>query len=600
MTARTSARGGATRAAYRSGRSPRRRRRSGGPLAPLGRALSGGWLLLARGAGSAARAVGRQAATARLDPAHRRDGLGLAVVAVAVVTGVALWSSGGGPVGRVVHDLLRGGFGTLAVVLPVLFLAAGLHLLRQLPKPEERGRVGIGWAALAVAGTGLFHLGNGRPADRTGRDGAGGLLGAWVAGPLQRGVGTALAVLLLVLVLFFGLLVVTKTPVNRIPHRIREVRDRLLRRHPAESEPDDTEEPPTEDLTEELTGPPVRLRRPSRRRQGSVPDPDPYDVEAAAAPTEGSDTPAPRGRRKQSPSADPELPPVTRPVQLSLTGETDYTLPPSALLAGGTPPKAKTKANDTVISALQQVFLEFGVDAAVTGFTRGPTVTRYEVELGPAVKVERITQLSRNIAYAVKSADVRILSPIPGKSAVGVEIPNTDREPNRDESDDDPTHAIEGSRSRELGRSAAPARGRLRRGVKIIVVGAGQVGSTIVEALHSEHDLTVIDTVRERLEPLAYRYDIVTIEANGASRRAIQQAGTSGADLFIACTSRDEVNLVAAHASAAQAHQPSRDRYLAVLFAGRRADHVQLRSWRHAADLSDERRWFRTTPDQLR
>jgi DNA segregation ATPase FtsK/SpoIIIE, S-DNA-T family len=429
MTARTSARGGATRAAYRSGRPPRRRRRSGGPLAPLGRALSGGWLLLARGAGGAARAVGRQAATARLDPAHRRDGLGLAVVAVAVVTGVALWSPGGGPVGRLVHDLLRGGFGALALVLPVLFLAAGLHLLRQLPKPEERGRVGIGWAALALAGTGLFHLGNGRPADRTGRDGAGGLLGAWVAGPLQRGVGTALAVLLLVLVLFFGLLVVTKTPVNRIPHQIREVRDRLLRRRPAEPAPDEAEEPPTDELTEELTGPPVRLRRPSRRRQGSVPDPDPYAVDAAgAAPAEQPDPPGARGRRKQPAPADPELPPVTRPVQLSLTGETDYTLPPSALLAGGTPPKAKTKANDTVISALQQVFLEFGVDAAVTGFTRGPTVTRYEVELGPAVKVERITQLSRNIAYAVKSADVRILSPIPGKSAVGVEIPNTDRE----------------------------------------------------------------------------------------------------------------------------------------------------------------------------
>ena len=89
--------------------------------------------------------------------------------------------------------------------------------------------------------------------------------------------------------------------------------------------------------------------------------------------------------------------------------------------------------------------------------------------------------------------------------------------------------------------------------MKIIVVGAGQVGSTIVEALHGEHDLTVIDTVRERLEPLAYRYDIVTIEANGASRRAIQQAGTSGADLFIACTSRDEVNLVACSFARAEA-----------------------------------------------
>jgi DNA segregation ATPase FtsK/SpoIIIE, S-DNA-T family len=431
VTARTSARGGATRAAYRSGRPTRRRRRSGGPLAPLGRALSGGWLLLARGAGGAARAVGRQAATARLDPAHRRDGAGLAVVAVAIVTGVALWSAGGGPVGRAVHDLLRTAFGTLALVLPVLFLAAGVHLLRQLPKPEERGRVGIGWAALAVSGTGLFHLGNGRPADRPGRQGAGGLLGAWTAGPLQRGVGTTLAVLLLVLVLFFGLLVVTKTPVNRIPHRIREVRDRLLRRPPPAPAPDDLADAPTE----ELSAPPVRLRRPSRRRQGSLPDPDPYDVESAEAaagpPAEQGEAPPPRTRRR--PAAEPapraeELPPVTRPVQLSLAGETDYTLPSSTLLTGGTPPKAKTKANDAVIAALQQVFLEFGVDAAVTGFSRGPTVTRYEVELGPAVKVERITQLSRNIAYAVKSADVRILSPIPGKSAVGVEIPNTDRE----------------------------------------------------------------------------------------------------------------------------------------------------------------------------
>ncbi|WP_167148303.1 DNA translocase FtsK [Actinomyces sp. ZJ308] len=113
---------------------------------------------------------------------------------------------------------------------------------------------------------------------------------------------------------------------------------------------------------------------------------------------------------------------------MALPDGSTYTLPEDALLGPGPGHASRTPANDAIVEALQNVFAEFNVDATVTGYTRGPQVTRYEVHRGRGVNVSRITGLEKNIAYAVASDEIRLLTPIPGKSAIGIEIPNTDRE----------------------------------------------------------------------------------------------------------------------------------------------------------------------------
>jgi S-DNA-T family DNA segregation ATPase FtsK/SpoIIIE len=288
------------------------------------------------------------------------------------------------------------------------------------------------------------------PADGARALAAGGGVAGWMLTWLFAQIGAQwLAVILAAGGLVLSLFIITKTPPNRIGARLRELYAYLFGAELPERastgattgtvqfgsltdlgfDPDDQtsmpwwrrgrkggekafdtpvveitdvirpEEPRDIDLLEELT----RAEDAVRRFSGEVPP--------VVEPAE---------------TYQPELPtPVaTSPGQ----PKRPYRLPAASLLAPGTPPKARTAANDEVIAAITSVLGQFQVDARVTGFTRGPSVTRYEVELGHGVKVERVTALAKNLAYAVASNEVSILSPIPGKSAIGIEIPNKDRE----------------------------------------------------------------------------------------------------------------------------------------------------------------------------
>jgi len=371
------------------------------------------WQAVAGLVGRGIRSVGGSGES--LSPELRRDGLGLALVALAVIAIAVTWFGADGPVAGAIGVLAEVVFGLARWVIPILLLGFAWRVMRHPADTSGTGRLLIGWLAILVSFSGMRAVAVGSPTPSEGVDAmsnAGGVLGWLVTAPFVAMLGPVLAIILMVIMLVFGVLVVTATPLAEIPRKVRNMGRAAQQLGRSEPEGYEADEP---------FASPVVSSKP--------PEVVPEDPEPLTEPLESLDPYV---------ADEPELD-VTKPLeplpvdpteieQLRLTDDVDYSLPDPALLRPGSPHKASSGANQRVTDALADVFRQFDVDAQVTGYTRGPTVTRYEVELGQSVRVEAVTKLERNIAYAVATPDVRVLSPIPGKSAIGIEIPNVDRE----------------------------------------------------------------------------------------------------------------------------------------------------------------------------
>ena len=382
----------------------------------ISRALGSLWRALAKAAGSTVRFLARGARD--LDPAHHRDGLAFLLLILALAAFAGTWFAADNFVGRNLYAVIYGAFGRIGFFAPVVIIYFAIRLFRSPDEKKDTSRIVVGVVTLIFSATGLAHLFNGslgalNPTGTLAMRNGGGWLGYAVSMPLERLMTSMLAYPLLVLLFVFGVLVTTATPLSSLFIRIKNTFNWIWAKRPQRDEDDFeiSDTPPFET-------PVVAWNQHEDEAEEEL-DEEEFDEEFTVEVPRNVQAPATTSTTAAT---------AKRPEQLLLTADSHYSLPPQDLLRTGPAAKAKSKANDTVVAALTEVFAQFEIDAQVTGFRRGPTVTRYEVELGNAVKVERITALAKNISYAVASSDVRILSPIPGKSAVGIEIPNADRE----------------------------------------------------------------------------------------------------------------------------------------------------------------------------
>ncbi len=403
-------------------------------------------MVLAHSVGAAARALSPD----QIAKEDRRDGIPFFLFLLGIAGAIFSWFLINEQLALGLHVVTFGLlFGKLALALPVVMVVFAIYLMRHPSTTKDNGRIGMGLFLLLVSISGFFHLLGSQPVPSDGEWKLaynGGLFGWLISWPFLNTITVWGAVPVMALIAIGSMLIMSKTSPTRIPERLRELKQYLFgeARQKPEAEVEEDELPEAFDGTkvpwwrrgkdaegafekavltedgvseeeatlEEIFGQPEETDVPSVDTASAV-----NEVEPKTEPIDlisESDEPATQSAVKPEPAKPMRLRP--------------YVLPSNDLLTPGTPPKAKTAANDAIVAAIDSVFKEFDISATVVGFSRGPTVTRYEVELASGVKVEAVTRLSNNISYAVASNEVRILAPIPGKSLIGIEIPNTDRE----------------------------------------------------------------------------------------------------------------------------------------------------------------------------